>query len=208
MRHRSGQFRCRQNSFLSRETYVPKPPCINKKHQPLAETVDWHLRSLAQMQELITQDLRGMTPQDSGYQELYQRESELKILETRGKHYLELCSFVENRNITWDESHPEWAGFMQYCDVTVPEFLKNKGTTPQDAVENTEPLPPPPPDVPPPPVHAGPEALRYKQPGWSEVRLNQQIHWHWCTEYNKGTKWLFYHCMAPHTAYSRYIPTA
>ncbi len=62
------------------KTYVPKPPCANKKNQPRAETVDWHLQSLARPQEMITEDMQDLNPGDPGYNELYQRETQLKYL--------------------------------------------------------------------------------------------------------------------------------
>jgi hypothetical protein len=130
--------------------YVPKPPVVHKKYQKLAEQVDWHLNALAQQQELITEELKWLTDQDTGYHELYARETQLQYLQKKGREYLDLCSFCTTRNVQWDESHPEWLSFIHYCDVTVPEFLKYKTSdSPVDPVAVE--LPPPPPTEPPPP---------------------------------------------------------
>ena len=45
----------------------------SKGSEPGAEQVDWHLKALVQQQEFITEELKGLTDQDTGYRELYAR---------------------------------------------------------------------------------------------------------------------------------------
>ena len=171
---------------VKNKNYVAKSPVANRKYPRLAEQVDWHLKDLALQQKFITRELAEMTEKDTGYRELYAREAQLKYLWKEGQDYLDLCSFCKERDVKWDESHPDWNSFIQYCDFLVPEFLKYKPSdAPVDPVEVELP-PPPPPTEEPPPVQVGATALAYRQPGWSEVKLGNQIHWHWCVCYDKA----------------------